>query len=65
MGSDPIERIKDEIDIVEYIGRFVSLRKGGKDHVGYVRFSTRRRRRSRSSQTKNSFIVSDVKPLEM
>ena len=39
MGSDPIiERIKNEIDIVEYIGRFVSLRKGGKDHVGLCPF---------------------------
>ena len=39
MGSDPIvERIKTEIDIVDYIGRFVSLRKGGKDYVGICPF---------------------------
>ena len=39
MGSDPIiERIKNEIDIVEYIGRFVSLRKGGKTTSVYVPF---------------------------
>ena len=39
MGSDPIvERIKNEIDIAEYIGRFVSLRKGGKDYVGLCPF---------------------------
>lgn len=43
MGSDPIvERIKNEIDIVEYIGRFVSLRKGGKDHVGICPFHNER-----------------------
>ena len=39
MGSDPIvERIKNEIDIADYIGRFVSLRKGGKDYVGLCPF---------------------------
>ena len=39
MGSDPIvERIKNEVDIVDYIGRFVSLRKGGKDYVGLCPF---------------------------
>ena len=47
MGSDPIiERIKNEIDIVEYIGRFVSLRKGEYTSV-YVRFTTRKHRRFR------------------
>lgn len=39
MSSDPIvERIKNEIDIVDFIGRFVSLRKGGKDYVGLCPF---------------------------